>query len=44
MDAGMFRGLEYVFVAFFISIPLALWKLIDIVVWLYNNVSINFGG
>lgn len=27
-----------------ITIPLGLWKLIDIAVWLFRNVTINFGG
>ena len=27
-----------------ITIPLGIWKLIDIAVWLFRNVTINFGG
>jgi len=27
-----------------IFIPLGMWKLIEIVVWLLRNVSVNFGG
>lgn len=25
-----------------IAVPLALWKLVDILVWLYNHVDINW--
>ena len=26
------------------TIPLGLWKLIDIVIWLFEHITINFGG
>lgn len=42
----MFRELEKVYSAIvtllIVCIPLAIWKVIDICVWLYNNVSISF--
>jgi hypothetical protein len=42
---NMFRELEKVYSAIvtllIISVPLAIWKVIDICVWLYNNVSIS---
>lgn len=43
----MFRELEKLFQAVYImlliSVPLAIWKLVDIVIWLYNNVKITVG-
>ena len=41
----MFRELEKVYSAIvtllMVSVPLAIWKVVDICVWLYNNVSIS---
>jgi hypothetical protein len=42
----MFRELEKVYSAIvtllIVSVPLAIWKVIDICVWLYNNVEVRF--
>ena len=27
-----------------ISIPLGVWKLVEIIIWLFNNVTVNVGG
>lgn len=40
---------EFIFNLFFkyipiICIPLAIWKVIDIVIWLFKHVSISIGG
>lgn len=39
------RGLDvlskFMIVLTFISFPLALWKIIEILIWLYNNVHIG---
>lgn len=44
MDGSAFRGLSeaiaFGFILLIVSVPLALWKLVDIVIWIYNNVSI----
>ena len=46
MDSGAFSGLESFFKATLIvhllSIPLALWKLIDIVIWIVRHVSVDW--
>jgi hypothetical protein len=36
----LFSGL---FITIIISVPLAVWKLIDILVWIYNHVNISIG-
>lgn len=28
-------------VVLIVSIPLAIWKMVDIAVWIYNNVQVN---
>ena len=41
-----FRPLEYIFwimlAVCVISVPLAVWKIIDIIAWVVNNVSISW--
>jgi hypothetical protein len=29
-------------VLFFISVPLGMWKLVEIIIWLFNHVKITF--
>lgn len=38
---ALFKAMAWGLVIF---VPLGLWKLIEIVVWLFRNVTINFGG
>lgn len=39
-DLGLlFQGM---FVIICLSMPLALWKLIDIVIWIFNHVSVSW--
>jgi hypothetical protein len=42
----MFRELEKVYgvivTLLIVSVPLAIWKVIDICAWLYNNVEVRF--
>lgn len=44
MGSGMFDGvgtaLAILFVALIISLPLGIWKLIELVAWLYRHVTI----
>lgn len=35
---GIFR---FLIVSVFILIPLSVWKIIDIVIWVYSNVEVN---
>ena len=35
--------IKFSFGALCVSVPLAIWKLVDIAVWLYSNVQIEFG-
>ena len=37
-----FAGLAFVFVAGLVAIPLGLWKLIEIVIWIYQHIHISF--
>lgn len=41
------RAVEAIFqfatISFFVLLPLAIWKLIDIAIWLWNNVNISWG-
>lgn len=39
--ARLFQMMAYALVVF---VPLGVWKLIDIVIWLFNHVSISWGG
>jgi len=32
------------FFGFFAILPLAIWKVVDIIIWLVKNVNITFGG
>lgn len=44
-DSGIFAGIDTVIntimIILVISVPLGLWKLVDIGVWLYHHVSIG---
>lgn len=44
-DVG--RGLETLYTILLgiciVSVPLALWKAVDIVIWICNNVSVSIG-
>lgn len=33
--------LKLVLITLIISVPLALWKLIDVIIWICNNISIG---
>jgi hypothetical protein len=45
MYGDLGRGINTMFgamlVGLIISIPLAIWKLVDIGIWIYNNVSVT---
>lgn len=47
MDASAFnrigRALDVLVVLLAICIPLGVWKIVDIIIWLCKNVSINIG-
>ena len=34
----------FTFFGFFIILPLAVWKVIDIIIWICKNVNITIGG
>lgn len=38
--AGLFKAGLWMIV---ISVPLALWKVIDIIIWLYKHITIQWG-
>jgi hypothetical protein len=40
---GLGDALIFMFWVAGLSVPLAIWKLIDIAVWLYRHVTISFG-
>jgi|GEM_PF-1223615 len=42
MDGRMFEGVFVMAAAALIAIPLAIWKLIDIIIWLCQHVSFGF--
>jgi hypothetical protein len=37
------EAIATLFIITVVSLPLAIWKLVDIVIWLYNNVKITVG-
>ena len=43
----MFKGLEQLFVGLLvtciISVPLGLWKLVDIIIWIVKHVRVSIG-
>lgn len=45
MGSGMFDGvagcLTIIFIALIVCLPLAIWKLIELVAWLYQHVTIT---
>lgn len=43
MFNGLGTFLNTVLVIIAISVPLAIWKLIDIIIWIFNNVKIQVG-
>lgn len=44
---GMFDGLAKVFTAMLVllicALPLAIWKLVEIAIWLWCNLHVSFG-
>lgn len=36
-----FRGVCYMALGFLISLPLIIWKLIDIILWIFNHIHIS---
>lgn len=38
---AMFKAMVFLIVVF---VPLGLWKLVDILIWLYRNVNIEISG
>ncbi len=47
MYEGMFSGFYSMFRLIYaigiIAVPLAIWKLVEIVIWLYTNINITVG-
>ena len=39
---GMGEALVVLMIVVAVAIPLALWKLIEIVIWLFNHVSVSW--
>lgn len=35
------KALELLFKVLIISVPLAIWKLIDIAIWIYNHIQVT---
>lgn len=48
MDSSAFNGIGEamgcLLMVAIVSVPLGIWKLIDICIWLYEHVSISVGG
>ncbi len=46
MDGSMFRGLDKAIMGLFymalVGIVLGIWKVIDIAIWLWHHVSVNW--
>lgn len=36
-----FKGVCYMALLFLISLPLIIWKLIDIILWIFNHIHIS---
>ena len=47
MDGSMFGGIDVVFKTMFVLlivfVPLGMWKAIEIIIWLFNNVNVTVG-
>ncbi|QDP49075.1 MAG: hypothetical protein Unbinned4811contig1001_20 [Prokaryotic dsDNA virus sp.] len=43
MVAGLDQLIKAMFAVLIVSVPLGLWKLIDIAVWIFDHVSVDFG-
>ena len=41
MFSGLDKVLSSLFTGLLIATPLALWKLVDIAIWLYNHIEVN---
>lgn len=39
---GVVAGFKFLLILAAVSVPLAIWKLIDIAIWLYDHVSIQW--
>jgi len=37
-------GVVYLAFGFFLTLPLAVWKVVDIVIWIFNHVSVSWTG
>lgn len=46
MDNNAFGGLETLFwtliIGLLVTLPLAIWKLIEIILWIFNHLTISF--
>lgn len=40
MDGSFLRGLEYFAIVFIVAVPLGLWKLVEIIIWLFQHIKI----
>lgn len=43
MLAGIDQLIKGMFALLVVSVPLGLWKLVDIVIWIFDHVSVDFG-
>ena len=41
MYDGLGKALDTLFIMFFACFPFAIWKVIDIIIWLYQNIEIG---
>ena len=41
LDDKIFNGLLFFIIGFFVTVPFAIWKWIDIIVWFAHHVNIN---
>ncbi len=41
---GWYGAVKLMLTVVAITIPLALWKLVEIIIWLWRNVSVTVGG
>jgi len=46
MDGSIFRGFEVIYKLFVVLlvvfVPLGLWKMVDIIIWLFKHLSVSF--
>lgn len=41
MYGDAFKGLDYILWGFFILLPFAAWKAIDILIWIYQHIRVS---